>query len=180
MSEQTVKIRPQVSVKKPYLIQRCKKRNGKIEDSGFDARFDIDYMGSSEFEWGALPASLKVFTRNVDDLQFFQIKGVKNYKGKGLWALCFPEVFAAYEEYFKDLIEDKTRLKEATRLKDETTGIDFMKRPLKDNSFCRVDLWWDIENHIFFSYGKDVVQEALVALKEVREKKIAENKTDWI
>ncbi len=180
MSEQVKKNRYPVSVKKPYLIQRCQKHNGKVDGTGFDARFEIDYMGSSEFEWGALPASLKVFTRNVDELQIFQVKGIKNYKGQGLWALCFPEVFEAYEQYFKDLIEDKIRLKETTRLKDETTGIDFMKRPLKDNSFCRVDLWWDIDNHIFFSYGKDIVQEVLVALKEIREKKIAENKIDWI
>lgn len=41
-----------------YLVQRLKRQRfggGK----GFDAIFALDYMGSSEFEWGAIPKALK-------------------------------------------------------------------------------------------------------------------------
>lgn len=40
-----------------YLVQRLDRRDAGM--TGFDARFGCQYMGSSEFEWGAIPDSLK-------------------------------------------------------------------------------------------------------------------------
>jgi hypothetical protein len=45
----------------PYLVQRMELRKYGAEDrKGVDRYFSMDYMGSSEFEWGALPNTLKV------------------------------------------------------------------------------------------------------------------------
>lgn len=44
----------------PWLIQRLlPAREGK-PGTGIDAYFNLDYMGAAEFEWGALPGSLKL------------------------------------------------------------------------------------------------------------------------
>jgi hypothetical protein len=43
----------------PSLIQRVRYRKNDLR-KGIDAFFEFDYMGSSEFEWGALPKSLKL------------------------------------------------------------------------------------------------------------------------
>ena len=45
----------------PYLIQRIDMRHKppRPGKKGIDASFGFDYMGSSEFEWGALPKALK-------------------------------------------------------------------------------------------------------------------------
>ena len=44
----------------PYLIQRLMKNDSPNPDAkGVDAAFWFDYMGSSEFEWGAIPKALK-------------------------------------------------------------------------------------------------------------------------
>jgi len=43
-----------------YLVQRMTKKDQPYKnDKGIDSHFDLDYMGSSEFEWGAVPKSLK-------------------------------------------------------------------------------------------------------------------------
>lgn len=43
-----------------YLVQRMnKKTHAYPGDTGLDRHFDLDYMGSSEFEWGAIPKALK-------------------------------------------------------------------------------------------------------------------------
>jgi hypothetical protein len=44
----------------PYLIQRVQRRtHPQAGKKGVDTEFSFDYMGSSEFEWGSLPASLR-------------------------------------------------------------------------------------------------------------------------
>jgi len=43
----------------PYLVQRVLRRVGEGPGKGVDRHFSFDYMGSSEFEWGALPAALQ-------------------------------------------------------------------------------------------------------------------------
>lgn len=42
----------------PYLIQRMTRWDSEGEE-GVDSNFMMDYMGSSEFEWGALPRTLE-------------------------------------------------------------------------------------------------------------------------
>lgn len=47
-----------------YLVQRLTVRDNAPADAiGFDTLFSLDYMGSSEFEWGAIPAALKSMRR---------------------------------------------------------------------------------------------------------------------
>lgn len=47
-------------VRLPYLIQRFNRRRTPSDNqTGFDKLFDLHYMGSSEFEWGAIPAALR-------------------------------------------------------------------------------------------------------------------------
>lgn len=41
-----------------YLVQRMK-RVDRDYKTGLDSLFELDYMGSAEFEYGAVPASLK-------------------------------------------------------------------------------------------------------------------------
>jgi hypothetical protein len=156
---------------KPYLIQRCTIRNDAKLDTGFDAHFSMDYMGSAEFEFGALPNSLKQFTRNINKLQIIEV-GVKNYKGQSMWAICLPEIWEEYKVYMPDLIAEKIRLKEVTRLVQETSGVDrFDKKPIKEGGYNRVSLWWDIDNHVMFAYGKDIIKLVKKSLEEVIERK---------
>lgn len=51
-----------------YLIQRAKFRNNvNTNKSGIDSILEFDYMGSSEFEWGALPKSLAIIRKELNN-----------------------------------------------------------------------------------------------------------------
>ena len=55
---------------KPYLIQRIMIRQQVAEnESGVDKHFSFDYMGSSEFEFGALSKALKAMVATQRETQ---------------------------------------------------------------------------------------------------------------
>lgn len=43
----------------PYLVQRMEEREGPNDRKGVEAFFCMNYMGSAEFEFGALPNALR-------------------------------------------------------------------------------------------------------------------------
>lgn len=66
----------------PYLLQRILRRSGVRPEhakAGVDACFSMDYMGSAEFEWGALPQTLKRMRVNIDAIRVMSM----DVKGKG-------------------------------------------------------------------------------------------------
>jgi hypothetical protein len=165
-------------MEKPYLIQRCLLRKQQGQKPGFDSKFQLDYMGSAEFEFGSVPKSLKNFTKNLESLKIFQA-GVMDYKGQGLWVVCIPEVWEKYKEYIPLLVSGNIRLKEVSYLPEATLGKDFRGKPL-DPCYNKADLWWDIENNVMMAYGKDVIKLAMKAIQEVREAKKAQDAKDWL
>ena len=80
-------------------------------------------------------------------------------------------------EHDGDLVADKIRLKEQTYLKNQITGIGFMGAGL--SSYYKVDLWWDLDNHVMWAFGKEIIENLKLALIEVREYKKAENQEGW-
>lgn len=57
-------------MKKPYLVQRILKKDYSAPGKkGVDALFSFDYMGSAEFEFGALPQALKRMREHAKDLK---------------------------------------------------------------------------------------------------------------
>jgi len=110
-------------MEKPYLIQRMKVRNQTKNDElpGIDSIFSMDYMGSSEFEWDALPESLKRVCKNIKAYEIVVINDVKDYRGFPLCLVCTKERAAVYEailrEWAKAANEYKFGLKETISLR---------------------------------------------------------------
>jgi hypothetical protein len=55
-----------------FLVQRMKPRpnvEGSARKKNVDAHFEMDYMGSSEFEWGALPKTLKFMREHIGEIE---------------------------------------------------------------------------------------------------------------
>lgn len=143
---------------KPYLIQRCEsKKTGPI--TGFNSAFAIDYMGSSEFEQGALPKSLRRITPKLDQYQIYNTE-LKDHEGKGVFVICTPERKDQILALLPKLADGSHRLKETTRFGDMLKG--------KCSDWDQFHLWWDIEFDWFFCIGKPVAKlllQALTALK---------------
>lgn len=118
-------------MKKPYLIQRIIERQEESIPKtqrdlfkSFDDYFICDYMGSAEFEFGALPNSLKEFTK-AKDLSYVKFEKVQNSEGQNLYVIAALGINFAYdyfEAYMEKLIFDEIRLKERSGLQKYVFG----------------------------------------------------------
>src|SRR5580692_1422841 len=95
-------------MRQPYLVQRGKFKNSpKIE--GVDSLIDFDYMGSAEFEYGALPKALKEICAVLPELTFNKtdIKA----GDKHLWFLCKEEDVSELIDFWNKAIKDRFAVK---------------------------------------------------------------------
>jgi hypothetical protein len=127
-----------------YLIQRglFKDRDYK---KGIDSILEFDYMGSSEFENGALFESLSAIRHNFNKYLYMDI--ICN--NKVITVFCRDNQKAEIQEFITQLAENKMRLQEFSGFGDYIYDKD-----LKD----KYDFWWDIENHIMFWKKDEIFQ----------------------
>lgn len=121
----------------PYLIQRASftKRNYK---KGIDSILMFDYMGSAEFEFGALPKSLKRIRESIDNYIYLTLK----IKDKSIRIFCKSDYENLIEEYLINLSINKFRLKEFSGFNSYINQEGHFK---DDYHF-----WWDIDYDIMF------------------------------
>lgn len=159
---------------KPYLIQRMQ---FKSTPSGktIDGILSMDYMGSAEFEFGALPKSLNKMIAVVDKLTIECFTHIKNYKNQTLCLIGLTDDIYDYISYIDDIVKDKLLLKERTNIRNNITGKDFLGRPINDQFFSFTNAWWDIENQIMFTFGEGNAIKIVKAIKATRDRKKSED-----
>ena len=129
----------------PYLIQRGEIRRPLASPSArLSDAVNLDYMGSAEFEFGAMPKSLRALQASVDALQktvleSIQVAGVPL---KVVHALS-PEEIPQYEAHLLAMRENKLRLKALSRFAANY-----------ESQYSHTDFWWDIDNHVMWSFDK--------------------------
>ena len=124
---------------RPYLIQRAKFETD-TDRIGLDSILAFDYMGSAEFEFGALPKSLKRIRDKISDYTYFQYS-FYNHPSKVVTVFCKKTQELIIPEILEDLFKDKYRLKEHCDLYNFVTPT---------TSYRTSDFWWDIENDYMF------------------------------
>lgn len=153
-------------MKKPYLIQRAKIKS-PLQNKDFtrlSQAVSMDYMGSAEFEFGALPKSFRAIEANVDLAALHVVNEIKDFEGKSLrvFAVLSTEEFEQYKIHLLALRDGKYDTKEGTRFEPDrqTDGCDF---------------WWDIENHVMWSFNKNFMknihEHIAVSLNYMNEQK---------
>ena len=155
-------------MKTPYLVQRCEIRRPLVEGRISEA-LDLDYMGSAEFEFGALPKSLRALQARVDDIKLTVDNRITDNE-KSLRVLhTFNE--SEFEEYFKFMLRmrgNDLRIKESSRF-------EAGREPSK---YGITDVWWDIDNHVFWSFDKifmNRITDCLVASWKYMDEQKAKN-----
>lgn len=122
---------------KTWLIQR-----GKFEDmehkSGIDSILSFDYMGSSEFEWGALPKSLGNIRSELNEYTYLDVP----MQDKVITVFCKDSQKSDIKLYLTELAKNKMRLKEFSAFDSYIKNDGYFKD--------RFDFWWDIENDLMF------------------------------
>ena len=167
-------------IEKPWLIQRVAvKRHPPTNAKSFDDYLSCDYMGSAEFEFGALPKSLKRVCKNIDNYRIINTK-IKDFIKRDLF-MFVKKGDEDYIKYIDYITEDeyKVGLKERTNIKDFITGSSFSRQLSEDNYNFGYNIWWDIINDVFFTFGKQKINLVIKAIKGTKEKKQSQNEEGW-
>lgn len=122
---------------KTHLIQRGKFENRDYK-KGVDSIVHFDYMGSSEFEWGALPESLGNIREAINDYTYLDVP----IKDKVITVFCKDSQKSDVKQYLTELSENKWSLQEYSDFDSYINPSQYIK--------SRTDFWWDILNHIMF------------------------------
>lgn len=152
-----------------YLVQRVypSKRGkyaamskGKIDYNPFGygrlGDYELDYMGSAEFEWGAIPDSLKRFAEANDNNKL--MRGELDYKptNKKLVFLYIEDDYPNGEELYDEFLEwvgERCDGKEPSydfheRLTDPERYAENEKKGWTRNT----EVWWSLLDDVMFSF----------------------------
>lgn len=133
----------------PYLIQRAKIKTPLApEGTLLTEAIRLDYMGSAEFEFGALPDSLEALHKNRVRLRLIKVPSITDGERqlRVLSALSDAD-FAVYVGYLKKMRKPNNGIytKECTQFEERAPGTKFGGEN---------DFWWDIKTHVMFSFNK--------------------------
>ena len=169
------------TINTPWLIQRISFKSNKVENPSFDELLSLDYMGSAEFEFGALPKSLKILCRNCDDLNIFKEESIKRVDGEPLYMICMNQDRNTYFPYIQKMIKGEIHLKESHQMEAALTGKKYSWRDdkVKDLNKDIPSSWWDIENHVLWTFGKKNAIKILKAIRRTRNKKREDKQEGW-
>lgn len=150
-------------MKKPYLVQRAEIN---VPISNFRGKrisevLDLDYMGSSEFEWGAVPKSLRALGEAAE-AGLTRLRTVNAIKQDDVslrvYSFLTDEEFETYVGYLQKMRDGRVEfyLKEATR---------FEEAGRESTRFNNTNFWWDIENHVMWSFSKPLMSHLEESVK---------------
>ena len=131
-----------------YLIQRAKIQRplGDFRNLRLSQAVSFDYMGSAEFEFGALPKSFRAIEKGMEKATTRVVFEIMDGEGPlRVFSMFNDSEFAEYLEQLLKLRTDKLRLKERSEF--EPLNYRGEKYP--------TDFWWDVENHAMFSFDKN-------------------------
>lgn len=130
----------------PYLIQRAEIQRPLADpDARLSRAVDFDYMGSAEFEFGALPSSFRNIEAQADAWQCRLVQEIQE-EGRPLrvYSAFNDAEFEEYRQHLLALRAGRGRTKERTEF-----GLD---QPRSRFTVC--DFWWDITNDVMFGFDK--------------------------
>jgi len=136
----------------PYLIQSAKIKDGNCFASGrIGDMLQLDYMGSAEFEYGALPESVErtYEKKRTRDMRVYPVE-LDNKVIINL--ICLLEEKEEYSEWIREMskgFDGKIHLKEVIGL-PRLIG----KQHFNDK---KDEFWWDIVNDVFFTTASEVI-----------------------
>lgn len=123
-----------------YLLQRATKTFTPSR-KGIDKIISFDYMGSAEFEFGALPKSLGRIRGRFSDFQYteHEINGLK------ITLFADKELSQFFDKWLVELKHRRVRLKEGSRF----------SYYFSDDNKWLPDFWWSLDEDFMFWLSDD-------------------------
>jgi hypothetical protein len=158
-------------MKQPWLIQRARinKPYNIFKGLKMSDAVHFDYMGSSEFEWGALPKAFRYLKQHYHKIHIERIEILTKDGLQPLRVLSVFEQddFLEYCKILQQLYDNKLQLQEPARFVFPNGSEGVRHNP---------DLWWDLENGVIWSFDKkfmtrimDHLNESLKLVKDKEE-----------
>lgn len=154
-----------------YLIQRCtsKKLDTDRKKATVSEALSLDYMGSSEFEWGAIPHSFICWSLAITNTELVEFDVVvvnvsnrfrsddRNRVGSvHVYGVCPKSQESDITEYITKLVNEDVRLKERVGFTSDS-----------------YDFWFSLETPLCFSVKqhlvKDWVHNVVQSVNKMRE-----------
>lgn len=137
-------------VQRPYLIQRCMIDNPlPKKEVRFGQAIRLDYMGSSEYEWNAVPDALDKVYKKLESYKLSKVDDIV-FEDQVL-RLFHPfsdEELKEYVSILKEVAEYEQNLCSKTITLKERSYFAVKK------SYSKVDLWIDLDNQVIFTFHK--------------------------
>lgn len=112
--------------------------------------FSFDYMGSAEFEFGAIPKCFHSIAVNIK--QYSTHETVINKMP--VYIICKTDEIEAIDKRINELAKDEVRCKERTAF-NQALGLS--KYSKKED--CRTFGWLELDNEFMFFVNKDMAQK---------------------
>jgi hypothetical protein len=139
-----------------YLVQRM-----TAEDTGrpgFDGHFRLDYMGAAEFEWGALPESLKRIRdagRRITTIETpVAVRGIT----KTAYVVGAKKAAREQAENLQEWVDGGCRGHEQAYFAEQIDGS-------ADDYQRRTNAWWDIRGDVMFTLDPDIAKRIVKAVR---------------
>lgn len=148
-----------------WLIQRGQFKDTKFDDiTGIDSLLSFEYMGSSEYEFGALPKSLRrIIEEGYSKYSFVEVDSVRDKDGNTARVYC-------KNNEVEDAIKAVIHLSENDYgYKERASMHKYIVDGYKDKPFT-TDFWWDIENDFFVIFGNEKQKLLQKAISEMEIK----------
>ena len=179
-------------MKQPYLIQRGKAQRypNPTKPMHISNTIDLDYMGNAEYEFGAMPKSLRDMAKKscVDNgALVIRELPITDREGRPLLAIGITaEEVDTYFNAIKPVVCDKARTKGHNGFEDmvlplsqlsswhplkRTPPAGFKRGEKKEEWLARqlqdmTRFWWDIDNNVMMTFEPELMAKLPSALME--------------
>lgn len=131
------------TMKNPYLVQRLCRKDPKFVDLskiGIDRVCSLDYMGSAEFEFGAIPTALRTMRNYCSVLRCMEFNVGEH---KGLSFVGNLDHFAYATKWFSEELKDMFCHKAK-----ESTYIHYILNDKDPELGKRICGWWALDQKV--------------------------------
>lgn len=127
-------------------------------------RFELDYMGSAEYEWGAPQQSADIM--KAQQLQSIPRQLTRNGVTKTVYFVASPSVLDQFWDAFVAwATEPRPVSREESHFNYEFDERNWLDEPLSNDPHERTHAWWSLEEHIIWTLDWSIAQELLDSLE---------------
>ena len=136
-----------MDIVRPYLIQRARVNTPLAEvDTRLSNAVYFDYMGSAEFEFGALPKSFRALQAMRKDWKLRLVPHLtENEIPLRVFSALADAQFAEYVKHLEAFRKPGNRIRTKESVRFEAG----------EKAAWDPDFWWDIDNHVMFGFNKN-------------------------